>query len=60
MDTFTADCLTVTGRTIAENLKGREMEIRIRTWCGVPTSRSPSTGGVVGLKGNLAPGGRES
>jgi dihydroxy-acid dehydratase len=50
------DCLTVTGRTIAENLAGiafpEDQEV-IR-----PTSRPLSpTGGVVGLKGSLAPQG---
>lgn len=50
------DCLTVTGRTIAQNLKGvrfpKDQDV-IR-----PTGRPLSaTGGVVGLKGNLAPQG---
>jgi len=49
------DCITVTGRTIAENLKKRKMESAPGPWCGALTSRSPVTGGVVGLKGNLAP-----
>ena len=50
------DCITVTGRTVAENLKrvkwNREQDV-IR-----PANKplSPS-GGVVGLKGNLAPEG---
>ncbi|MFZ5691592.1 MAG: dihydroxy-acid dehydratase [Pseudomonadota bacterium] len=50
------DCMTVTGRTIAENLKSV-------TWnpdqdVVRPTSKPLSpTGGVVGLKGNLAPEG---
>ncbi len=50
------DCITVTGRTVAENLKrvkwNREQDV-IR-----PADKplSPS-GGVVGLKGNLAPEG---
>ena len=51
------DCLTVTGRTIAENLKAGEAGIRIRTWCVLPTSPLSPTGGVVGLRGNLAPEG---
>ena len=50
------DCLTVTGPTIAENLAGWR-GTTTRTWCVRPTSRSPPTGGVVGLKGNLAPEG---
>ena len=50
------DCITATGRTIAENLK------RVRFPAGQDVVRraddpiSP-TGGVVGLKGNLAPDG---
>jgi dihydroxy-acid dehydratase len=50
------DCITVTGKTIAENLKdvvfpeGQDVVY--------PTSRPITpTGGVVGLKGNLAPEG---
>lgn len=50
------DCMTVTGKTIAENLKDvkfPENQDVIR-----PTSNPLSpTGGVVGLKGNLAPQG---
>ena len=50
------DCMTVTGRTIAENLKSvqwnPEQDV-VR-----PTSKPLlATGGVVGLKGNLAPEG---
>jgi dihydroxy-acid dehydratase len=50
------DCMTVTGRTIAENLKSvnwnPDQDV-VRT-----TSKPLSTtGGVVGLKGNLAPEG---
>jgi dihydroxy-acid dehydratase len=50
------DCMTVTGRTIAENLKSvswnPDQDV-VR-----PTSEPLSpTGGVVGLKGNLAPEG---
>ncbi len=50
------DCVTVTGRTVAENLK------RV-TWNSdqdvvLPADKPLSaTGGVVGLKGNLAPAG---
>jgi len=50
------DCLTVTGRTIAENLAGvrwNEHQDVVR-----PTSDPITpTGGVVGLSGNLAPDG---
>ena len=50
------DCITVTGRTMAENLKrvkwNREQDV-IR-----PADKPlTATGGVVGLKGNLAPEG---
>ncbi|MEM8744110.1 MAG: dihydroxy-acid dehydratase [Pseudomonadota bacterium] len=50
------DCMTVTGRTIAENMKSVE-------WNGEQDVVYPAnkpitpTGGVVGLKGNLAPDG---
>lgn len=50
------DCMTVTGRTIAENMEyipwNDEQDV-------VRTTSSPitATGGVVGLKGNLAPEG---
>jgi dihydroxy-acid dehydratase len=50
------DCLTVTGKTIAENLRG----VKLPAGQDVvrPTSKPLSpTGGVVGLKGNLAPQG---
>jgi dihydroxy-acid dehydratase len=50
------DCLTVTGRTLAENLEG----VMFPTDQDVvmPASRPLSpTGGVVGLRGNLAPDG---
>ena len=50
------DCLTVTGKTIAENLAGvsfPEDQDVVRT-VAKPLS---TTGGVVGLKGNLAPEG---
>ena len=50
------DCLTVTGKTLAENLKDvvfpEDQDVIF------PVSRAISkTGGVVGLKGNLAPDG---
>ena len=50
------DCITVTGRTMAENLK----DVVFPTDQDVvyPVSRALSpTGGVVGLRGNLAPDG---
>ena len=50
------DCLTVTGKTIAENL--REVVVSKNQDVVRPTSAPLSpTGGVVGLKGNLAPQG---
>ncbi len=50
------DCITVTGKTIAENLK--DIVFPTRQDVVVPTSRPLSpTGGVVVLKGNLAPQG---
>src|ERR1700744_5039276 len=50
------DCLTVTGKTLAEN----HADVTFPTDQDVifPVSRALSpTGGVVGLKGNLAPDG---
>ena len=50
------DCMTVTGKTLKENLRsvkfpeGQDVVYRVKT----PLSK---TGGVVGLKGNLAPDG---
>jgi dihydroxy-acid dehydratase len=50
------DCITVTGRTIAENL--RDVRMPIGQDVVRPTSNAMSpTGGVVVLKGNLAPQG---
>jgi len=50
------DCVTVTGRTIAENLA--DVVFPENQDVIYPTSRPLSpTGGVVGLKGNLAPEG---
>src|SRR6201747_1952120 len=50
------DCLTVTGRTIAENLKSVKWNAHQDV---VRSADKPITvtGGVVGLKGDLAPGG---
>ena len=47
------DCITVTGKTIAENLKGVVVP---KNQDVVRTTKNPitKTGGVVGLKGNLA------
>ena len=48
------DCLTVTGKTLAENHK--DVVIPIGQDVIFPVSRAiTQTGGVVGLKGNLAP-----
>ena len=50
------DCMTVTGKTIAENL--REVKFPIDQDVIRPTTNPISpTGGVVGLRGNLAPQG---
>ncbi|MBT5414054.1 MAG: dihydroxy-acid dehydratase [Rhodospirillaceae bacterium] len=50
------DCLTVTGKTMAENLAGvvvpDDQEVILS-----PTAPLSPTGGVVGLKGSLAPDG---
>jgi dihydroxy-acid dehydratase len=50
------DCMTVTGRTIAENLKNVDWNANQDV---VHEAKKPmkATGGVVGLKGNLAPDG---
>ncbi len=51
-----ADCLTVTGKTLAENLKG--VQFPADQDVVYPVSRALSqTGGLVGLRGNLAPEG---
>jgi len=50
------DCLTVTGRTIGEEIDLVEREADGRVIYPVETPITP-TGGVVGLKGNLAPEG---
>ncbi len=50
------DCLTVTGRTIAENLKNVRWNPDQDVIHPAEKPLSP-TGGVVGLKGNLAPDG---
>ena len=50
------DCLTVTGRSIAENLKSVPWNAEQDVVYPANKPMSP-TGGVVGLKGNLAPDG---
>src|SRR5438874_1832494 len=50
------DCITVTGRTIAENLKGVRWNPEQDVIREASKPLSP-TGGVVGLRGNLAPEG---
>jgi dihydroxy-acid dehydratase len=50
------DCLTVTGRTMAENLKGVKWNPDQNVIYPADKPMSP-TGGVVGLRGNLAPDG---
>jgi dihydroxy-acid dehydratase len=50
------DCMTVTGRTIAENLKSVKWNADQDVVRPATKPLSP-TGGVVGLKGNLAPEG---
>jgi dihydroxy-acid dehydratase len=50
------DCMTVTGKTMAENLAGIEGGADGRVIHPVETPIT-ATGGVVGLKGNLAPEG---
>jgi dihydroxy-acid dehydratase len=50
------DCMTVTGKTIAENLEGVELRADQKVIRPVTDPLSPS-GGVVGLKGSLAPDG---
>jgi len=50
------DCLTVTGKTIAENLEDVEFRTDQKVIYPVSKPLTP-TGGVVGLKGTLAPDG---
>ena len=50
------DCMTVTGKTIAENLNSVEFNPNQKVVRSIDNPLSP-TGGVVGLKGNLAPDG---
>ncbi|MBI3452402.1 MAG: dihydroxy-acid dehydratase [Rhodospirillales bacterium] len=50
------DCLTVSGKTIKENLKGVKFPTN-QDVVYLPSKPISPTGGVVGLKGNLAPEG---
>ena len=50
------DCMTVTGKTIAENLRDVKFNPNQKVMRPVSNPLAP-TGGVVGLKGNLAPDG---
>jgi len=50
------DCITVTGRTVAENLRGVSLP-RGQDVVRPTTDPITPTGGVVGLRGNLAPQG---
>src|ERR1700759_2825460 len=50
------DCITVTGKTIAENIAELTFDPSQKVIVPVSKALSP-TGGVVGLKGNLAPDG---
>ena len=50
------DCMTVTGKTLAENLKDVKFNPDQKVMREVKNALAP-TGGVVGLKGNLAPEG---
>ena len=51
------DALTVTGRTIGEEAGAAPSKRRARKWCGRWPRRSSRTGGLVILRGNLAPEG---
>jgi dihydroxy-acid dehydratase len=50
------DCITVTGKTMKENLKSIKFNPKQQVMRSYKNPLSP-TGGVVGLKGNLAPEG---
>jgi dihydroxy-acid dehydratase len=50
------DCMTVTGKTIAENLAKVTFNLSQKVMRAADNPLAP-TGGVVGLKGNLAPDG---
>jgi len=51
------DCLTVTGKSIKENLKNIKFETSSQDIIYSTQKPLSKTGGVVGLKGNLAPDG---
>ena len=51
------DCMTVTGRTIGENLSNIKFSTTNQKIIYSTTNPITETGGVVGLKGNLAPDG---
>ena len=51
------DCITVTGKHHRRESARTWCSRRTRTWCGRPRTRCRPTGGVVVLKGNLAPQG---
>jgi len=50
------DCMTVTGKTIAENIRDVKFNSNQKVMRAVSNPLAP-TGGVIGLKGNLAPDG---
>ncbi len=50
------DCMTVTGKTIAENIRDVKFNPNQKVMRPVSNPLAP-TGGVIGLKGNLAPEG---
>ncbi len=50
------DCVTITGKTVGENLAEVDLEPDNRVIYSIPNAKSP-TGGLVILKGNLAPEG---
>ena len=50
-------CLTVTGKTLEENLSGVKVDFKSQNVIFPTYNPISKTGGVVGLKGNLAPDG---
>ena len=54
---FYGDCLTVNGKTIKENLKDIIVDYDKQKIVYSVNKPISSSGGVVGLKGNLAPDG---
>jgi dihydroxy-acid dehydratase len=50
------DCMTITGKTLAENLAGLKFDPNQKVIVSVDKALAP-TGGLVGLRGNLAPEG---